>query len=108
MALLPGLDGPWWFEETPWFTPFLREAIAKKVVGQPDSSQAGKPDLQLAGKPDVQVADVLGDHPEEYLDSHTAQVQKWLWEAASRCRRDMAPGQSQLLDRLKAFSDGNR
>ena len=47
LALLPGLNGPWWFEETPWLTPFLREAIAEKVLSSPD------------------LAAVLGDHPQD-------------------------------------------
>ncbi len=88
LALLPGLNGPWWFEETPWMMPFLREAIAEKV------RQA---DLTA----------VLGNHPQEYLDPNTAEVQKWLWEVAGRCRGGLSPSQSQLLDQLKAYSDGD-
>ena len=118
LALLPGLNGPWWFEETPWLTPFLRQAIADKVlasagrqadhgymVPEPDnSSQAGKPDAQASND----LAAVLGDHPHRYLDPNTAEVQKWLWEAAGRCSGDLSASQRQLLDQLKAFSDSSR
>ncbi len=90
LALLPGLNGPWWFDETPWLTPFLREAIAEKVQASADLTA------------------VLGDHPHRYLDPNTAEVQKWLWEAAGRCRGDLSPCQLQLLDQLKAYSDGSR
>ncbi|MGO9115128.1 MAG: serine/threonine-protein kinase [Thermoguttaceae bacterium] len=89
LALLPGLNGPWWFEEMPWLTPPLRQAIATKVLSSADP------------------AAVLGRHPHRYLDPNTAEVQTWLWEAAERCRRDLSPSQLQLLDQLKAFSDGN-
>jgi serine/threonine protein kinase len=87
LALLPGLNGPWWFEETPWLTPFLRRAIADKVLASPNLTAS------------------LGEHPQEYLDQNTADVQKWLWELAKSCRQNLSPGQSQLLDQLKAYSD---
>ena len=90
LALLPGLNGPWWFEETPWLTPFLRQAIAAKVLAA-----------------SVPLAAVLGDRPQAYFDSNPVEVQKWLWEAAGRCRGDLSPGQWQLVERLKTFSDGN-
>jgi serine/threonine protein kinase len=89
LALLPGLNGPWWFKETPWLTPFLRQAIARKVLAAAD------------------LAAVLGEHPLRYLAPNTAEAHKWLWEAAGRCRGELSPGQLQLLDRLKTFSDGN-
>ncbi len=112
LALLPGLNGPWWLEETPWLTPFLRQAIAEKVLSsevrqafQPDnSSQAGKPDVRSA----ADLTAVLGESPQKYLDPNTAEVQKWLWEVAGRCRGNLSPSQLQLLDQLKTFSDSSR
>ena len=89
LALLPGLNGPWWFEETPWLTPFLRQAIAEKVLSPADLTA------------------LLGDHPRRYLDPNTAEAEKWLWEVAGRCRRELSPGQWQLVNQLKAFSDDN-
>ena len=102
LALLPGLNGPWWFEETPWLTPFLRETIAGKVLSSA-VRQAGKPDVQSS----ADLVAVLGDCPLRYLNPNTVEVQKWLWEAAGRCRGDLSPSQLQLLDQLKTFSGGN-
>jgi serine/threonine protein kinase len=110
LALLPGLNGPWWFEEMPWLTPPLREAIAGKVLGltarqelPADFSQPGKPDLLSA----ADLAPVLGERPVRYFSSNTHDVQKWLWEAAGRCRETLTPAQSQLVDQLKAFADAS-
>ena len=89
LALLPGLNGPWWCEETPWLTPYLREAIGEKVLSSADP------------------AALLGDRTREYLESNTDDVQNWLWDAAGRCRGDLSPRELELLDRLKSFADGN-
>jgi serine/threonine protein kinase len=100
LALVPGLDGRWWFEEMPWLTPFMREAIAGKLLAV-TGSQAGKPDVLYA----ADLAPLLGDRPTRYFSANTTEVQKWLWEATGRCRKDLSPAQSQLIDQLKAFSD---
>ena len=92
LALLPGLNGPWWFEETPWLTPFLRRTMAEKVLASPVRQ--------------ADLAAVLGDHPHRYLDANTAEVQRWLWEAASRCRGALSASQLRLVDQLKTFADG--
>ncbi len=90
LALLPGLNGPPWFEEMPWLTPFARLAIAEK--------------LQSASN----VAAVLGDTPSAYFGPNSVEVEKWLWEVIGRCRSSMSPAQVRLLDQLKAFSESNR
>ncbi len=87
LALLPGLNGPWWFEETPWLIPPLRQVLAEKVLASTDP------------------AALLGGRPRTYLRTNTADVQKWLWDAAGLCRKDLSAGQLQLLDQLKAFAD---
>jgi len=87
LALLPGLNGQSWFEETPWLTPPLRQAISERVLSSPDPGA------------------VLGGHPQEYFDANIANVQKWLWDVAGRCRDDLSAEQWQLIDRLKSFSD---
>ena len=87
LALLPGLNGPWWFEEAPWLTPFLRQAISEEVNSSADAME------------------VLGNRPHEYRDSNSANVYQWLWEVAARCRGNLSPCQSQLLDLLKSFAD---
>ncbi len=90
LALLPGLNGAWWFDETPWLTPFVRQAIADKVLASPDLSA------------------VLGDRPQGYLDTNTTKAHQWLWQAATRCRGELSASQQKLFDELKAFADDNR
>jgi serine/threonine protein kinase/class 3 adenylate cyclase len=33
IVMLPGLNGDWWFDETPWLTPVVRRAIAGALSG---------------------------------------------------------------------------
>ncbi len=89
LALLPGLNGGWWFDEMPWLTPFVRQAIADKVLSSPDLSA------------------VLGDRPQAYLNANTVKARQWLWQAAQRCRAELSPCQQKLMDQLKALSDEN-
>ncbi len=84
--MLPGLDGRWWFDEMPWLTPFVRQAIAEKVLNCTDLTA------------------VLGDRPQGYLRS-TTKARQWLWDVATRCRGSLSPCQQKLLDQLKAISD---
>ena len=110
LALLPGLDGPWWFDEMPWLTPYVRQVIADNVrqAFQPDRNrQARAPGTP--GRPDVRdLTAVLGPDPHRYLSSNTIEVQKWLGEAAERCRMGLPPAERQLMDRLMSFSEENR
>ena len=87
LALLPGLDGRWWFDDMPWLTPFVRQAIADKVLDCTD------------------LVTVLGDRPRGYLNTNTTKARQWLWDAATRCRGNLSPCQQKLLDQLKAISD---
>jgi serine/threonine protein kinase len=87
LALLPGLDGGWWFDEMPWYTPFVRQAVANKVLTS------------------TNLTTVLGDRPHGYLDTNTINARQWLWEIAARCRGDLSPCQQRLLDQLKAISE---
>jgi serine/threonine protein kinase len=89
LALLPGLNGPWWFEETPWWTPFVRQSISDRLRAATDTTT------------------LLGDHPQAYLDPNVAEVHKWLWQLASHRHGDLSPCQVRLLDQLRAFSDDN-
>ncbi len=82
---LPGLNGQWWFDEMPWYTPFARTAVAEAL------------------RTEDAVA-VLGDDAEGYLDSNVAQVQTWLGKAVDRCRDSLSAQQLQLLDELTAVS----
>jgi serine/threonine protein kinase len=89
IALLPGLDGGWWFDEMPWFTPFVRQAVAEKVLESKE------------------LAAVLGDRPQEYLDTNTTNARQWLWEVAVRCRGSLSPSQQKLMNQLKEYSDSH-
>ena len=94
LALLPGLNGRWWFEQMPWLTPFVRQAIAERVLASPDLASV------LGGSVDGR--STAG--PQGYLHTNTAEAQKWLWEAVARCRGTLSPCQRELLDQLSAMS----
>jgi tetratricopeptide (TPR) repeat protein len=38
LAELPGPAGGWWFDETPWYAPLVREEIVTRAVAPPDLS----------------------------------------------------------------------
>ncbi len=82
---LPGLNGQWWFDEMPWYTPFARAAVARELR----TEDAGA---------------VLGENVEGYLDSNVVQVQTWLGKAVDRCRDSLSERQIGLLDELIAVS----
>ncbi len=85
LLLLPGLNGQWWFDEMPWYTPFVRLAVADAI-----KKSDGR---------------IIGDKPEPYLNPNTAAAQKWLWEVASSCQSSLTQPQVRLLAALKSISD---
>lgn len=85
VVALPGLNGQWWFDEMPWYTPFARVALAHAL--RTEDAEA-----------------VLGDDLEGYLDSNVVQVQSWLGKALDRCRDSLSERQIELLDELIAVS----
>ncbi len=87
LALLPGLNGEWWFDEMPWFVPFVRQAVAGRVESDPDP------------------AALLGNAPAEYLDPNVAEARRWLWDVTERVRGGLSPDQGRRLDELKALAD---
>ena len=89
LLLLPGLNGQWWCDEMPWYTPFARRAVAEALESEGDASL------------------VLGDNPSAYLDPNTAAVQGWLWEIVARCRSRLPKYQLDLLDELKQLADAS-
>ena len=89
LALLPGLNGQWWFDEMPWYTPFARQAVENALAS--------------AERPGA----ILGDRPDMYLNANTVGVQKWLWDVVSRCREPLSEPQNHLLDALKEISELN-
>jgi len=86
LALLPGLNGQWWFDEMPWFAPFVRESLVEAV----------------ASPADIQA--VLGDNPTGYRDPNVLATQQWLLKAVDRRRGALSETQQRLLDQLIAFS----
>ena len=89
LLLLPGLSGNWWFDEMPWYTPFLRQAVADGVSSS------------------VVPAELLADAPAAYFDPSVPKVQQWLWTVADQCRGPLSAGESALLADLKVVADAN-
>lgn len=88
LALLPGLNGKWWFDEMPWLTPAVRQAIDESLQAQ--GSQA-----------------LLGGNPDEYLNPNVLAVQEWLLTVIANCRDRLSEKQAALLDRLIELSKQN-
>ena len=89
LALLPGLNGPWWFEETPWLTPFLRQAIADKVLASTD------------------LAAVLGDHPQRLSRSQYGRGAEVALGSGRTMPRGPVAGPIATVRPTQGFSDGN-
>ena len=89
LALLPGLEGPWWFDEIPWYLPFARHAAAGAVESAGDS------------------AVLLGGNPAEYFDPNVAEVQDWLWGVVAQCCTGLSKPQQQLMRELKELADAS-
>jgi len=85
IASLPGLNGQWWFDEMPWYTPFARATLARALRTE-----------------DVEA--VLGEDLDGYLDSNVVHVQTWLGKAVDGCRDSLSEQQLRLLDELIAVS----
>ncbi len=85
VALLPGLNGHWWFDEMPWYTPAARAAVANALRTQ-----------------DVQF--ILEDEPNGYLDSDVVRVQEWLMQVLDRSRDSLPARHSILVDELRKIS----
>lgn len=88
LALLPGLNGRWWFDEMPWLTPAVRQTIDESLRTR--GSEA-----------------VLGGNPDEYLDPNVLAVQEWLLTVVEGCRGSLSEKQAVLLDRLTELSQEN-
>jgi serine/threonine protein kinase len=89
LALLPGLNGQWWFDEMPWYVPFVRQAVAETLTATPDA------------------ASVLGSGATDYLQPNVAEVQQRLWQVAAGCSANLTVGQRRLLKELRELAGGN-
>jgi serine/threonine protein kinase len=82
VALLPGLNGQWWFDEMPWYAPFVRARVAE-AVGPRNFGNA-----------------LAYDH-RTYLNPDVLAVQKWLLDAAESCQDQFSAPQRRLFEELK-------
>jgi len=87
VAMLPGLNGGWWFDEMPWYTPATRTAVARALHNQ---------DVHAV------LQDVDG-----YLDSDVPQVQIWVRNAIERCEGSLSSRQKRLFRGLIDVSSKN-
>lgn len=87
LAQLPDLNGAWWFNEIPWYLPFVRELILRKI----DETA----DLQ----------EVLGNEPEKYFDPNVAAVYDWLWDIVQKYKGELPRREQELLERIKHYAD---
>ncbi len=85
LTLLPGLYGNWWFEETPWFLPCVRELLYQEI----EMAQA-----------DGDIKTVLGEKPEQYLDINIPAVRSWLWQIVEKRLDKLPPKQRELVEKL--------
>lgn len=89
LAQLPGLNGSWWFEEIPWYLPFVRELLLKKI----DETD--------------ELKKILGDDLEKYYDLNIPAVHDWLWNLVQRFRNDLTPPEQELVEKLKEYHYSN-
>ncbi len=89
LILLPTLRGLWWFDEIPWYPPFVRQAVADELL------ESAEPRA------------FLSDDPTAYFDPNLPKVHKWLRNVLEGCRQRLTPGESALLADLKIVADSN-
>lgn len=89
VCALPGLNGRWWFDETPWLLPCVRQAIANELTA----------DILSAEGP---VRGASENSP--LLDPNTGTVQDWLLQMVSTTRGNLTASQQALLDDLLGIS----
>ncbi|MDR0337792.1 MAG: protein kinase [Planctomycetaceae bacterium] len=91
LAQLPGLNGSWWFEETPWFLPFVRELLIKKIDETDDLKKTFGDDWET----------------DKYYDPNIPAVRHWLWNLVQKFQNDLAPHEWELVEKLKKYDDAN-
>lgn len=84
LALLPGLNGQWWFDEMPWYTPFARMAVMG-AIGERGTG-------------------IVGGVAANYLDANIADLQKWLVRTVEAREPTLSPPQQTLWRRLLDLS----
>ena len=97
---LPGLGGQWWFVETPWYLPFVRESIAETL-------KPGKANIQQylrqtfpQNDPDAKVFTSL-----PYLNPNTVNAQSFLWNMVDSMLDSMPEHRKKLVCELQKIQD---
>ena len=89
ICALPGPNGPWWFDEIPWFTPFVRRAIAEELTQNHLATRLPA----LAGSP---------DNPA--LSPNVEVLEDWLLGRARDTQGRLTSPERTLLDELVRIS----
>ncbi len=84
-GLLPGLNGQWWFDEMPWYTPFARQAVIRAI------GQAGS-------------GNIADGTAAKYLDANIADLQRWLVSVVEAKEPSFSPSQQALWKQLVDIS----
>ncbi|MGL4595127.1 MAG: serine/threonine protein kinase [Thermoguttaceae bacterium] len=95
LALLPGLNGSWWFDEMPWFLPGVRFQLLQQVLAEENPES------------------FLGNDSEKYFDPNPANVELWLWNLVQKSYKENGEKTSNmnstetLSRQLKSFFDSD-
>ncbi len=87
LVLLPGLRGLWWFDEIPWYAPFVRQAVADELLNS------------------ARPQELLGDNLKVYFDTSLPKVHTWLRDVVDHSHARLTPGESALLRDLNVVAD---
>ena len=100
LTQLPGLSGPWWFSEVPWYLPFLRETIDRKLNAMAALVKRHEPEAA-----EKAFAEFIGADPMFVYDPNTQSVYQRLWTIADRCLADCSLPQQKLVGDMRKLAD---
>ncbi|MGL6197084.1 MAG: protein kinase domain-containing protein, partial [Thermoguttaceae bacterium] len=93
---LPGLGGQWWFVETPWYLPIIREKIDPTL-------EAGKGNLPTYCATTLNLSGDTQTLP--YSSPNVPSAQEFLWKLTKLISNDVPETQRQLVDELYTSLD---
>ena len=103
---LPGLNGRWWFEETPWYTPSLRAELGEKFA---NSHQF------IGGFSLSKLADSLNSNNTQEIYKELRKIcsklnrklpeREWTWFNQLTLNQQEKLGEGKYRDRLKSLAD---
>ena len=101
LVQLPGLSGQWWFDEIPWYLPFVRLSVAKRISNAQDINEVSIFHLDSFN------ADVTNRL--NYHSSDVSEVYAWLYKKMMEpCRKDyLTSYEMKLIDSLLELSQNN-